>query len=165
MEKLQLKHRAARQSTTRIGDFRAACMNESAIDAASTHELAPELRWIDAIQSKRGLADVLAHLHMTLPGAWRIDSNQTPVAFFSFTSLQDFDDASAVVRAIDQGGMGRHVVSFTSRRNLQSADIRSKYRSHISKLLALSGESKEKATMDAETPGWHACDVACALLA
>ena len=49
----------------KVGDFWAACIDEKAVNEAGTRDLAPELRRIDALQSKSALADEVAHLHMT----------------------------------------------------------------------------------------------------
>jgi len=122
----------------KVGDFWAACMNEKVIEESSLRDLAPELHRIDDLQSKNQLADEIAHLHMSLPAAWRLDPSQTPVPFFGFMSRQDFDNASQEVVLIDQGGMGLPSRDFYLRNDEQSTAIRSKYRTHISKSLAKS---------------------------
>jgi len=135
----------------KVGDFWAACMDEKGVDQAGTRDLSSELRRLDDLRSKRALAEEVAHLHMSIPGAWQLDSNQTPAAFFGFTSSQDFDDASLVVVRIDQGGIGLPSRDFYLQNDQQSTEIRSKYRAHVTKMLALSGEHEEQATKEAET--------------
>ena len=133
----------------KVGDFWAACMDEKEVEAAGTRDLAPELRRIDALRSKSELADEIAHLHMTVPAAWQSDNNAAQVAFFGFGSGQDLDDASLVVVFVDQGGMGLPGRDFYLKDDAKSSEIRSKYVSHVSKMLALSGEGKEQADKDA----------------
>jgi endothelin-converting enzyme/putative endopeptidase len=137
----------------KIGDFWAACMDERGIDAAGTRDLAPELRRIDALADKRDLVEIVAHLHMTLPGAWEpsLSVNQMPAALFGFGSKSDLDDASLVVIVLDQGGMGLPGRDFYLNDDAKSAQIRSKYQAHIAKMLLLSGESEVEAGKDAAT--------------
>jgi putative endopeptidase len=137
----------------KIGDFWAACIDEKGIDAAGTRDLTPELRRIDALGDKRDLTEIIAHLHMTLPGAWEpsLSVNQMPAAFFGFGSKSDLDDASLVVVVLDQGGMGLPGRDFYLKDDAKSAEIRSKYRAHIAKMLLLSGESEAAARKDAAT--------------
>lgn len=133
----------------KVGDFWAACMDEKGVEAAGTRDLAPELHRIDALRSKSELADEIAHLHITVPAAWEFDNNAARVAFFGFGSGQDLDDASLVVVFVDQGGMGLPGRDFYLKDDAKSSEIRSKYVSHVSKMLALSGEGKEQADKDA----------------
>jgi putative endopeptidase len=137
----------------KIGDFWAACMDEKGIDAAGTRDLAPELRRIDALADKRDLTEIIAHLHMTLPGAWEpsLSVNQMPAAFFGFGSKSDLDNASLVIVVLDQGGMGLPGRDFYLKDDAKSAEIRSKYQAHIAKMLLLSGESEAAAGKDAAT--------------
>jgi putative endopeptidase len=135
----------------KIGDYWAACTDESGIEAAGTRDLKPELDRINQMTNKSQLADQVAHIHQTVPGAWQGDDNQTRAAFLGFGQQQDFDDASRVVAAIDQGGLGLPNRDFYIKDDDKSKEIRSKYETHISKMLALSGESAEQAAADAKT--------------
>ena len=137
----------------KIGDFWAACMDEKGIAAAGTRDLAPELKRIDALVDKRDLIEAVAHLHMTLPGTWEpsLSINQMPAAFFGFGAKSDLDDASLVVVVLDQGGMGLPGRDFYLKEDARSAEIRSKYQSHVAKMLLLSGESAAEAERDAAT--------------
>ena len=89
----------------KIGDYWAACMDESGIEAAGLKPLQPELERIDALKSKKEITLEIAHLHHIFPGAWEQSDNQTNAPFFGFTGQQDYDDASKVVAQIDQGGL------------------------------------------------------------
>jgi putative endopeptidase len=151
--------KAARSSHNRsavqqkIGDFWAACMDEKGIDAAGTRDLASELRRVDALADKRELTEIVAHLHMTLPGAWEpsLSINQMPAAFFGFGSKSDLDNASLVVVVLDQGGLGLPGRDFYLKDDAKSAEIRLKYQAHVARMLRLSGEREADAGKNAAT--------------
>jgi putative endopeptidase len=135
----------------KIGDYWAACMDESGIEAAGTRDLKHELEQISLMTSKSQLADQVARIHMAVPGAWEGDDNQTRAALLGFAQGQDFDDASKVVASIDQGGLGLPNRDFYIKDDAKSKEILSQYEAHISKMLALSGESAQQAAADAKT--------------
>jgi putative endopeptidase len=149
--------KAAAQTSNRtdyeqkIGDYWAACMDESEIESAGTRDLKGELERIAQMTNKSQLADQVAHIHQAVPGAWQGDDNQTRAALLGFGQQQDFDDATKVVAAIDQGGLGLPNRDFYIKDDAKSKEIRGQYETHISKMLALSGESPEQAAADAKT--------------
>jgi putative endopeptidase len=134
-----------------VGDYWAACMDESGIEAAGSRDLKPELERIAGMKNKSQLADQVAHLHMIIPGAWQGDDNQTRAALLGFGSQQDFDDATKVVAGIDQGGLGLPNRDFYLKDDAKSKEIRAKYEIHVSKMLTLAGESAQQAAADAKT--------------
>jgi putative endopeptidase len=134
----------------KIGDYWAACTNEPALETAGPRDLKPELQRIDAIKNKSELADQVAHIHMLIPGAWDASDNQTDAALLGFASQQDYDDASRVVAAIDQGGLGMPNRDFYLKDDPKSKDILAKYEAHISKMLTLIDESATQAAADAK---------------
>ncbi len=81
----------------KIGDYWAACMDESGIEAAGLKPLQPELDRVAALKSRKELTLEIAHIHHLFPGAWQQGDNQTNAPFFGFTGQQDYDDASKVV--------------------------------------------------------------------
>jgi putative endopeptidase len=135
----------------KIGDYWAACADESGIEAAGTRDLKVGLERIDQLKNKSQLADQVAHVHMAVPGAWDGDDNQTRAALLGFGQQQDYDDAAKVVASIDQGGLGLPNRDFYIKDDGKSKEIRGLYESHISKMLVLSGESAQQATADAKT--------------
>jgi putative endopeptidase len=149
--------KAAAQTSNRtdyeqkIGDYWAACMDESGIESAGTRDLKAELERIAQMTNKSQLGDQVAHIHQAVPGAWQGDDNQTRAALLGFGQQQDFDDATKVVAAIDQGGLGLPNRDFYIKDDAKSKEIRGQYETHISKMLALSGESPEQAAADAKT--------------
>jgi len=149
--------KAAAQTSNRtdyeqkIGDYWAACMDESGIESAGTRDLKTELERIAQMTNKSQLADQVAHIHQAVPGAWQGDDNQTRAALLGFGQQQDFDDATKVVAAIDQGGLGLPNRDFYIKDDAKSKEIRGQYETHISKMLALSGETPEQAAAEAKT--------------
>jgi len=135
----------------KIGDYWAACTDEPGIQAAGTRDLKADLERIDQMKSRSQLADQVAHLHRAIPGAWQADDNQTGAALLGFGQQQDFDDATKVVAAIDQGGLGLPNRDFYLKDDPKSKEIRSQYETHVLKMLALSGESAQQAAADAKT--------------
>jgi putative endopeptidase len=135
----------------KIGDYWAACMDESGIESSGTRDVKAELERIAQMANKSQLADQVAHIHQAVPGAWQGDDNQTRAALLGFGQQQDFDDATKVVAAIDQGGLGLPNRDFYIKDDAKSKEIRSQYEAHISKMFALSGESPEQAAADAKT--------------
>ncbi len=135
----------------KIGDYWQACTDEPGLEAAGSRDLKPGLQRIAAMKSKSELADQVAQIHMSIPGAWGGNDNQTAAALLGFGSQQDYDDASKVVAGIDQGGLGLPNRDFYVKDDEKSKDILSKYQIHVAKMLGLAGESATQAAADAKT--------------
>ena len=134
----------------KIGDYWAACMDESGIEAAGLKPLQAELDRIPAIQSKKEITAEIAHLHQSFPGAWEQGDNQTNSPFFGFSGLQDFDDASKVVAQIDQGGLSLPNRDYYIKSDEKSAETLKKFHAHVQKMLVLAGEKEAQASSDAD---------------
>ena len=135
----------------KIGDYWAACMDESGIEAAGLKPLEPELERIAALKSKREITLEIAHLHHLFPGAWAQSDNQTNSPFFGFTGQQDYDDASKVVAQIDQGGLSLPSRDYYINTDEKSVETLKKYRAHVQKMFELAGEAQAQASEDAGT--------------
>ena len=135
----------------KIGDFWAACMDEGGIEAAGLKPLQPELARIDALKSKKDMTLEIAHLHHLYPGAWLGGDNQSNSTLFGFASQQDFDNASLVVAAIDQGGLSLPNRDYYLNTDDKSKELLTKYRTHIRKMFVLAGAPESQATVDANT--------------
>ncbi|HTW59418.1 MAG TPA: M13 family metallopeptidase [Terriglobales bacterium] len=135
----------------KIGDYWAACMDESAIEAAGLKPLQPELERIAALKSKKDLTLEIAHFHHLYPGAWEGGDNQSDAPFFGFTGQQDYDDASKVVAQIDQGGLSLPNRDYYLKTDDKSKQLLGKFHAHIQKMLVLAGESEAQAAADAGT--------------
>jgi endothelin-converting enzyme/putative endopeptidase len=135
----------------KIGDYWAACMDESGIEAAGLKPLQPELDRIAALKSKKEITLEIVHLHHIFPGAWAADDNQTNAPLFGFSGGQDYDDASKVVAQIDQGGLSLPNRDYYLKTDDKSIEVLKKYRAHLQKMFALAGESEAQAATDAGT--------------
>ena len=92
----------------KVGDYYAACMDETGIEKAGATAAQAELARINALKTKSAIAGEVAHLHQTLPGAWQGDDNQTNAPLLGFSGGQDYDDASmVVVQMAELAGDGR----------------------------------------------------------
>jgi putative endopeptidase len=135
----------------KIGDYWAACMDESGIEATGLKPLQSELARIAALKSKKEMTVEIVHLHHLYPGAWQIGDNQSNSPLFGFTGGQDFDDASMVVAQIDQGGLSLPGRDYYLNSDDKSKELLTKYRAHIQKMFVLAGESESQAASDAGT--------------
>jgi putative endopeptidase len=133
----------------KIGDYWAACMDESGIEAAGLKPLQPQLDRISALKSKKEMTLEIAHLHHLFPGAWEQSDNQTNTPFFGFTGQQDYDDASKVVAQIDQGGLSLPGRDYYLNTDEKSVETLKKFRTHVQKMFALVGETEAQASSDA----------------
>ena len=127
----------------KIGDYWAACMDESGIEAAGMKPLQPELDRIAALKSKKDLTLEIARLHHLFPGAWQPDDNQSNSPLFGFTGAQDYDDASMVVAQIDQGGLAFPNRDYYLKTDDKSKELLTKYRAHVQKMFVLVGRARD----------------------
>jgi endothelin-converting enzyme/putative endopeptidase len=128
------------QSTKKIGDYYATCMDEATINRRGATPLDPDLKNIGSLQNGDRLPELLAELHKTGVNA-----------LFGFGSEADFKDASTVIAIAAQGGMGLPDRDYYFREDPRSVDIRKKYEAHVAKMLALAGTQAAQANTDAQT--------------
>jgi endothelin-converting enzyme/putative endopeptidase len=121
-----------------LGDFYASCMDEKGIEDRSVTPLAAHLSEIESIKDKATLATVLGKMHAR---------GLTPV--FAVGQQQDFKDASKVVGAIEQAGLGMPEREYYKKTDDASQKLRGKYKEHVARMLALLGN---KATGKAVAP-------------
>ena len=133
----------------KIGDYWAACMDESAIEKEGLKSLQPQLDRIAELKSKTEIALEIAHLHRSFPGAWEQSDNQTNAPFFGFTGQQDYDNASKVVAQIDQGGISLPSRDYYIKTDAKSIETLNKFRAHVQKMFELTGEAEAQAKSDA----------------
>jgi predicted metalloendopeptidase len=121
----------------KIGDFYAACMDETAIEAAGATPIRGDLDRIDALDARALAAEVLAlHQRGIYP-------------FFRFTAQNDFKNSKQIIAAIAQGGLGLPDRDYYLRDDASFARIREQYVDHIAKMFALAGVPAERAARDA----------------
>ena len=76
------------------------------------------------------------------------DSGAT-TAIFGFGAQQDFGDASRVVAAADQGGLGLPDRDYYLKTDPKSVELRKQYQEHVRKMFGLLGEPAAQADKDA----------------
>jgi putative endopeptidase len=134
----------------KAGDYYAACMNEAAVNQAGIAPLRPALDRIAGLKDKGQLPEVVARLHqMIRPANLNFIDAQYQGILFGIFSGPDFDDARMNIGVLDQSGMNMPSREFYLNDDEKSKEIREKYRTHVARMLELSGESKQQAEADA----------------
>ena len=123
----------------KIGHFYAGCMATDAIEKNGLEPLQPELARIEALSSKDGLPELLAHYQL-------INAN----AFFVFSEQRDFADARKQIAVADQGGLGLPDRDFYFRTGDADEKIRAQYIRHITNVFKLMGEPEIDAAAAAQ---------------
>jgi putative endopeptidase len=123
----------------KIGDFYASCMDETAIDQLGAKPLDPELKRIDAIQSKDQIVTELVRLHPLGVGA-----------LFNFSSSPDAKNSTQMIADADQGGLGLPDRDYYLKTDPKSVKLRDQYVAHVQKMLELAGETSAQAAADAQ---------------
>src|ERR1700687_1021154 len=131
---------AAGSNEHKIGDFYASCMDTTAIDAAGTKPLEPELARIAEIKS---VADLLAE-------AERLQSRGVG-ALFRFGSNQDAKDSTRVIGGAFQGGLGLPEREYYLKEDDKSKQLREAYTKHVAKMFELLGDPADKSAAEAAT--------------
>lgn len=124
----------------KIGDFYAACTEESAVDAAGAKPMQAELDAIAALKSRKEIAPLLAKLHL--------DGDN---ALFYASSTQDPDNSESMIVGMEQGGLGLPDRDYYVNQDAKSKADRAKYVEHVQKVLELLGDSPDKAKNEAAT--------------
>jgi putative endopeptidase len=112
----------------KLGAYYASCMDEAAVERSAPAALDAELTSLESVKDPRSLASALAGLHAG--GA---------SALFEFGSEQDAGDATRVIGAIAQGGLGLPDRDFYLRTDERSQKILAAYQDHLTRMLALAG--------------------------
>ena len=68
----------------KIGDYWQACSDEPALEAAGSRDLKPG--WDRQDEEQVGTGEQVAQIHLTIPGAWSGNDNQTGAALLGFGS-------------------------------------------------------------------------------
>jgi endothelin-converting enzyme/putative endopeptidase len=140
LDELAKKTEGRNANQQKIGDFFASCMDEAAVEKLGATPLRSHLARVDAMKSRKDLAQVLGKLHM-LTG----DSG----LFFSFGSNQDFADSEQVIAFASSGGLGLPDRDYYFRDDDKSKDIRAKYLEHVARMLGLVGDKPDVAKRNA----------------
>jgi len=133
----------------KVGDYWSACMDERQRNATALDSLRPQLQRIEAMRNKSEIADVVADLHRSVPGAWNPGNAGTNAALFGFGAQPDFHDTAHVIAQLDQGGMALPGREFYLNDDTKSVEIRTKYVAHIARIFELAGSPAGQAKTDA----------------
>jgi putative endopeptidase len=128
------------QATREIGDFYAACMDESAIQQSGMKPVEPYLDAIAAIKDRSELPALLARLQMMYGRG----------ILFAGGSTQNPDNSEQVIADLDQGGLGLPDRDYYTKEDAKSKETRGKYLQYVQNILELSGENVEAAKRDAD---------------
>ncbi len=131
---------AAGTNERKIGDFYASCMDTSAADAAGLKPLAAELAAIEGIKDGKDFHAEIARMH-----------RQNIGAVFELGSIPDFKDSTHNIALAEQGGLGMPDRDYYTRDDDRSKKLRTDYLQHVAKVLALAGDTPEKAAGEAKT--------------
>jgi putative endopeptidase len=124
--------------TRQIGDFYAAAMDEAAIERAGAAPLRQELAEVAALKSAEDVAALIR--------AWHTHGID---AVFELQAQEDLKDSDTNIAYAGQGGLGLPDRDYYTRQDAKSVLLRTRYRSHIARMLTLAGD-----TNSAEEAGW-----------
>ncbi len=131
------KHSAIQQ---KVGDYYAACMDESAIEKKGTAPLQPEMERIDSIKTKQEIIPQVAYMH-----------RNGITALFSFYPMPDMHDSSVTIPNLDQGGITLPDRDYYLKDDAKSVETRQKYQEHVQKMFELAGDKPDVAAAEAKT--------------
>jgi endothelin-converting enzyme/putative endopeptidase len=121
-----------------VGDYYAACVDEAAADRKGTAPLTPYLDRIAAIGSRGDLLAEVAALH-----------HDGVSALFDFGAQPDLRNASMVMAAFDQGGLGLPDRDYYLKTDPKSVERRAKYLEHVQRMFEIAGRPAARAKGDA----------------
>jgi putative endopeptidase len=121
-----------------IGDYYAACMDES---HAEKDGLTPLTPFLDRVAAVKSPADAVVE-------SGRLHRDGAP-ALFSFESTQDARDATEIIAEVDQGGLGLPDRDYYTKDDDKSKTLRAEYVDHLAKLFVLAGDTKAAAKGEA----------------
>jgi putative endopeptidase len=124
----------------KIGDYFAACMDESAVEKLGAAPLKPYLDEINGLSSKKQLPALLAEIHLRTGGNGM---------FFGFGSNQDYGDSTQVIAFASAGGLGLPDRDYYTKSDPKSVDLRQKYLAHVKRMLELLGDRADDAQREA----------------
>ncbi|HEX9501908.1 MAG TPA: M13 family metallopeptidase, partial [Thermoanaerobaculia bacterium] len=123
----------------KIGDFYAACMNETSIDTAGITPIQPELDRINAISDRNALLAEVTRLH---------DMGYAPL--FRVGGQNDFKNSKMIIASVGTGQLGLPDRDYYLRDDERFKNMRSQYIDHITTMLTLAAENTTQARSGAE---------------
>lgn len=131
---------AARGSNTqKVGDFWAACTNETAIDSMGLAPIQADLDRINAIQAREALVDEIQRQHLR---------GVSPI--FRFSAQNDIRNSTMIIASISQDGLGLPDREYYLRDDPRFLEARAAYVEHLTKMFGLVGIAPQQARQDAQ---------------
>src|SRR6185436_2860511 len=122
----------------KAGDYYAACMAESTIEAKGVMPLQSDLARIDALKSRDQLPQLVARLHA-------VGVN----VLFRFRADTDRRNASTQIADVDQGGLGLPDRDYYLKTDARSLELKQQYQNHVQRMFELLKVPSAKAAADA----------------
>ena len=122
------------------GDFYAACMDEGRIDSLGVKAVQPLLDEVRALKTRADVQRTIEHLHdigIAVP--------------FGLIAAQDLHDPTQMIAHLTAGGLGLPDRDYYLKPEPRFVEARTKYLTHVAKMLELSGEKPAAAKADAAT--------------
>ncbi len=124
----------------KVGDYYAACMDETAIEKRGTAPLEAEMNAIVAVKTKQDLIVQIGTMH-----------RQGIPALFTFGQMPDMRDSRLTIANLDQGGLTLPDRDYYLKDDAKSVETRQKYLEHVQKMFELAGDKPEVAAAEAKT--------------
>ncbi|HEY0991082.1 MAG TPA: M13 family metallopeptidase N-terminal domain-containing protein, partial [Kofleriaceae bacterium] len=122
----------------KIGAYYAACMDEPAIERAGVAPMQPLLDAVARVNDARSAAEAVIALHA-----------ETVFPMFAIAPQQDFGNATQVIAAIDQAGLGLPDRKYYLENKGNMARTRAAYVAHLGRLFRLLGQDERTARASA----------------
>jgi endothelin-converting enzyme/putative endopeptidase len=123
-----------------VGEFYAACMDESIIETKGTAPLTAELARLNGVSTRVDVIRQIAAMHQS-----------GRPALFAFYGQPDMHDSNATIANIDQGGLTLPDRDYYIKDDAKSVETRQKYLEHVQKMFELAGDKPEVAAAEAKT--------------
>jgi putative endopeptidase len=127
--------------TEEVGDFYAACMDESLVEKRGISAVRSHLDAIAKLKSVQEMPQLIAQLHLVYGRS----------VLFSAGSTQDPDNSEQVIAELDQGGLGLPDRDYYTKTDDKSKQTRERYLQHVQKIFELAGDRPETAKQNADT--------------
>jgi putative endopeptidase len=121
------------------GDYYAACMDESGAEQKKFSPISPYFVRITTLKDKRQMLALTAEL----------DDFGMPM-FFEFGSSPDRHNSTMMLAELSQGGLSLPDRDYYLKSDAKTAEQRQEFVKHVTKMLALAGESDNQASRNAE---------------
>ncbi len=124
----------------KVGDYYAACMDETTIEKRGAEPIASSMSAIAAIKTKPELIQRIAAMQRDGIGA-----------LFIFGQMPDMHDSRQTIANLDQGGLTLPDRDYYIKVEAKSVETRQKYLQHVQKMFELSGDKPDVAAAEART--------------